>query len=155
MNAKPAQNPKLRPHAKSFFSNLHELLTPAMWKQANTARDAKKKSSRWSTQPLVLTLLAMTWCCGDSLAERFETAKGFTTVCMRKRRGPGKTVPGFQEALKPLPIGVLRVLAAGVRRRLMALFELSTDGFIVFGCDGSSMAPPRVAELEQRLDPPV
>jgi len=155
MDKKPAKNPRLRPHAKSFFGNLHELLTPAMWKQANSARGARKKSPKWSTQPLVLTLLAITWCCGDSMAERFEAAKGFTAVCLRKRRGPGKTAQGFQEALKALPIGVLRVLAAGVRRRLLALFDLHSDGFVVFGCDGSSMVTPRVAELERRLDPPV
>jgi Transposase DDE domain len=155
MNAKPAPNPRLQPHAKSFFANLHELLTPALWKQAKNARGATKKSPKWSVQPLVLTLLAMTWCCGDSLAERFETAKGFTAVCLRKRRGPGKTVPGFQNALSALPVVVLRVLAAGVRRRLQALFNLYSEGFAVFGCDGSSMATPRVEELERRLDPPV
>jgi hypothetical protein len=155
MNAKPAKNPRLRPHAKSFFDNLHDLLTPAMWKQAKNARGARKQSPKWTTQPLVLTLLTITWCCGDSLAERFETAKGFTAVCLRKRRGPGKTVQGFQEALKALPMCVLRVLAAGVRRRLQALFDLSSDGFVVFGCDGSSMVTPRVEELERRLDPSV
>jgi hypothetical protein len=155
MDPKQAPKRKLRRHAKSFLDNLHELLTPAMWKQAKKARGQKKKSPRWATQPLVLTLLAMTWCCGDSMAERFETAKGFTAVCLRKRRGPGETVQGFQDALKALPICVLRVLAAGVRRRLLALFDLHHDGFVVFGCDGSSMETPRTEELERRLDPPV
>lgn len=155
MDAKPAKNARLRPHAKSFLDSVHEFLTPAVWKQAKKARGAAKESPRWTAQPLVLTLLAITWCCGDSMAERFEAAKGFTAVCLRKRRGPGKTVQGFQEALKALPIGVLRVLAAGVRRRLLALFDLRSDGFMVFGCDGSSMETPRVQELERRLDPPL
>ena len=155
MDTKQAAEPKLRRHARSFLDNLHELLTPAMWKQAKDARGQKKKSPRWTTQPLVLTLLAMTWCCGDSMAERFETAKSFTAVCLRKRRGPGATVQGFQEALKALPICVLRMLAAGVRRRLQALFDLDSDGFSVFGCDGSSMETPRTEELERRLDAPV
>src|SRR5262245_59208322 len=147
--------PKLQRHARSFLDNLHDLLPPAMWKQANQARHAGKKSPRWTTQPLVLTLLAMTWCCGDSLAERFETAKGFTAVWMRKRRQPGRSVQGFQDALAALPIGVLRVLAAGVRRRLQTMIDLTDDGFMVFGCDGSSMETPRTAELERRLDPAV
>ena len=155
MNAKPAANPKLQRHAKSFLDKLHDFVTPAMWKQAKQARRAAKKSPRWTAQPLVLTLLAMTWCCGDSLAERFETAKSFTAVCLRKRRGPGQTVQGFQEALAALPMGVLRVLAAGMRRRMLALFDLASDGFLVFGCDGSSMATPRTAELERWLDPAV
>lgn len=152
MNAK---NRKLRPHAKSFLDSLRELLTPAIWKQAEQARHAQRSSARWKTQPLVLTLLVMTWCCGDSQAERFETARGFTAVCLTKRRRPGGSVQGFQKALAKLPTCVLRVIAAGVRRRLLELLDLSCDGFIVFGCDGSSMETPRVAELEQRLDPPL
>lgn len=151
MNAKP----KLQRPARSFFDNLHDLLTPAMWKQAKQARRAVKESPRWKTQSLVLALLAMTWCCGDSQAERFETARGFTAVWLQKRRQPGKSVQGFQDALAALPIGVLRALAAGVRRQLQVMIDLSDDGFVVFGCDGSSMQTPRTAELERRLDPPV
>src|ERR1700752_4704537 len=113
-NAAPANR---RPMPRSFLDSLHELLPPAIWKQAKQAR-GKTKSPRWTTQPLVLTLLAMTWCCGDSFAERFETAKGFVAVCLQKRRRPGKSAAGFQEALAKLPTRVLRVVAAGVRRRL-------------------------------------
>jgi hypothetical protein len=153
MCAKKAKKSKTQPDAKSFLGSLRELLTPAIWKQAERARQAKRASSRWTVQPLVLTLLTMTWCCGDSQAERFETARGFATVCLPKRRRPGKSVQGFQEALAKLPTRVLRVIAAGVRRRLLALLDLKCDGFVVFGCDGSSMETPRVEELERRLDP--
>jgi hypothetical protein len=155
MCSNQATNPKLRPHAKSFLDSLQELLTPAIWRQAKEARGLKRKQPRWSTQPLLLTLLTMTWCCGDSLAERFETAKGFAGVCLSKRRRPGDSVQGFQKALAKLPTRVLRVVAAGIRRRLIALLDLKSDGFIVFGCDGSSMETPCVQELEQRLDPPL
>jgi hypothetical protein len=106
------------------------------------------------TQPLILTMLVMTWCCGDSQAERFEIAKGFTAVCLSKRRRPGRTVQGFQKALARLPMPVLRAMAAGLRQRLLHLFELRTDGWTVLGVDGSSLVCPRVAELDQRLDPP-
>lgn len=152
MNAKPA---RLRAHARSFLDSLRELLTPAIWKRAEQVRGASRKCPRWRTQPLVLTLLVMTWCCGDSQAERFETAKGFAAVCLTKRRRPGKSVQGFQKALAKLPLQVLRVIAAGVRQRLLALLDLTSDGFMVFGCDGSSMETPRVEELERRLDPPL
>lgn len=141
------------PAGQSFLDGLREFLTPAVWKQAEQARGQRRTSTRWSTQPLILTLLVMTWCCGDSQAERFETAKGFTAVCLAKRRRPGKSVQGFQIALAKLPMAVLRVVATGVRQRLLALFDLASDGFIVFGCDGSSLETPKVAELEQRLDP--
>lgn len=148
------RNGRLRPVAKSFLESLREFLTPAIWKQADQARRAGRRSVRWATQPLLLTVLTMTWCCGDSQAERFETAKGFTAVCLAKRRGPGKSVPGFQKALAKLPITVLRAVAAGVRRRLLSLFDLTSDGWVVLGGDGSTMECPRVAELEKCLDPP-
>jgi Transposase DDE domain len=144
----------LQDHAQSFLDSLREFLTPAIWKQAKQARRCRRRSPRWKTQALVLTLLAMTWCCGDSQAERFETAKGFTAVCLFKRRRPGETVQGFNQALSKLPMAVLRALAAGVRGRLLALFDLVSDGFIVFGCDGSSLECPRVEDLEKRLDLP-
>lgn len=150
-----SSNSRLRPHARSFLSSLRQFLTPAIWKQAEQARHCRRRSPRWTTQPLVLTLLVMTWCCGDSQAERFETAKGFTAVCLFKRRRPGESVQGFQRALARVPLSVLRVLAAGVRQRLLTLFDLATDGFVVFGADGSSLECPRVEELEQRLDAPT
>jgi Transposase DDE domain len=146
---------RLRPHARSFLDSLRAFLTPALWKQAEQARRAARRAPRWRTQPLVLTLLVMTWCCGDSQAERFVIAKGFTAVCLAKRRRPGQTVPGFQKALAHLPRGVLRALAAGVRGRLLALLDLVTDGWVVLGCDGSELEPPRGAELERYLDPPL
>src|SRR5919109_1064768 len=145
------KNSALQDHASSFLDSLREFLTPAIWKQAEQARRCRRQSPRWTTQPLLLTLLAMTWCCGDSQAERFETAKGFTAVCLVKRRRPGETVQGFHQALSKLPMAVLRALAAGVRCRLLALFDLVSDGFIVFGGDGSSLECPRVEELEKRL----
>src|ERR1700676_1289018 len=109
---------RLRPHARSFVDCLREFLTPALWKQAHSQRASKRRSSRWSTQPLVLVLLFMTWSCGDSQPERFETAKAFCVACLPRRRRPGQTVQGFQKALAQVPMAVLRVFAAGVRRTL-------------------------------------
>jgi hypothetical protein len=47
---------RLRPHARSFLSRVRDFLTPAIWKPAHRARRAPRRSSRWATQPLVLTL---------------------------------------------------------------------------------------------------
>jgi DDE family transposase len=154
MNASTATG-RLRPHAKSFLDSLRQLLTPAIWKQATKARRCRRACPRWATQPLVLTLLILTWSCGDSQAERFETAKAFTACCLSKRRRPGQTLQGFHDALVRLPRLVLRVLAAGVRRRLLALLRLADGPFVIFGCDGSALECPRTAELQQRLDAPA
>lgn len=134
---------------------LREFLTPALWKQARQVRRRvqRKESSRWTAQPLVLMLLLMTWSHGDSQAERFECAKAYCQVCLPKRRTPGKTVQGFQKALARLPLGVLRTLAAGVRKVLSVRMgkRWFADGFVPLGCDGSRVECPRTPELEQRL----
>src|SRR5262245_18602204 len=69
---------------------------------------------------------------------------------------PGRTVPGFHKALAALPTAVLKAVAAAVRGQLLARFgrSLDTDGWKVFGCDGSRLRCPRVAELERRLGDP-
>lgn len=152
MKTKTAR-PRLRRHARSFMDCLRDFLTPALWKQAQDQRHSQRRSSRWSTQPLVLVLLLMTWSCGDSQPERFETAKAFCVVCLPKRRRPGRTVQGFQKALAKLPMAVLRSVATGIRQ-ILALRLASRwldDGFIAIGCDGSRVECPRTAELEQRL----
>lgn len=152
MKTKTSQR-RLRRHARSFVECLREFLTPALWKQAHFQRHSQRRSSRWSTQPLVLVLLLMTWCCGDSQPERFETAKAFCVACLPKRRRPGRTVQGFQKALAKLPTRVLRGIAAGIRQTLASQLAARwfDEGFIAIGCDGSRVECPRTAELEQRL----
>lgn len=102
---------------------------------------------------MVLVLLTLTWTCGDSFPERFETARAFAAVCLPKRRRPGQTVQGFQKALARLPMPVLHAVAAGVRQRLLALLSGSWTvfGFVPIGCDGTRLECPRTAELERRL----
>lgn len=148
---KKAGKPPKRPQPRSFLQFLAEFLTPQVFKQAGALR--RRKSPRWETHPLVMVLLAMTWCSGDSLEERFETARGFYVVTHRKRKRPGKTFAGFQKAISRLPMRVLRTLAAGVRRQLMRLYavKLTFDGFIPLGCDGSRVECPRTTELQARM----
>jgi len=135
---------------------LREFLTPALYKQARQAytagrRPGVRSAARWEVQPLVLTLILVTWCTGDSQAERFQTARAACIVCLGQRRRPGKTVAGFHKALAKLPLRVLRAVAAGVRWRLQVLLDLGTEGFIVLGCDGSLLECPRSVELQARL----
>src|SRR5439155_24043012 len=130
---------RCRRPSRSFMHCLREFLTAALWKQAQQQRRAKRRSSRWATQPLVLVLLLMTWCCGDSQPERFETAKAFCVACLPKRRRPGRTVQGFQKALAKLPTRVLRLIAAGIRQTLASRLAGGwvADGFIGIGRDAS------------------
>src|SRR5262249_743988 len=143
---------RLRPVASALVASLRNFLTPVVWKQAHQAR-TRRLRPRWSTQPLVLVLVTLTWACGDSLAEQFETARSFAVVCLPKRRRPGRSVQGFQKALARLPLPVLRAVATGVRQRLLRLLAgvWMQDGFVPLGCDGTRLECPRSAALAARL----
>jgi hypothetical protein len=138
---------------RTLLESMRQFLTPTVWKQGHQACPKRKRNPRWQLQPLVLTLLAMTWCCGDSQAERFETGKAFAAVALTRRRRPGATVEGFHKALAKLPVFVLRALAAGVRRQMARLFAdtLWVMGFIPIGVDGSRLECPRSQELERYM----
>jgi len=143
---------RLRARARTLPECIREFLTPVVWKQARQA-GGKRKKPRWDVHPLCFVLLTMTWCCGDSLSEKFEVARGFYVTCHPKRRRPGETFQGFEQALEKLPMPVLRAIAAGIRGSLEKLFgsRLFVDGFIPLGCDGSRLECPRTEELEKRL----
>lgn len=137
----------------SFVSCLRKFLTPAVYKQAHQTCPPKRHAARWTVQPILLVLLTMTWCSGDSQPERFETARAFTITLMPKRRRPGRTASGFSQALGRLPAAVLRAVAAGLRQQLRLHFgqHLFVNGFIPLGVDGSRLRCPRTAQLQQRL----
>jgi hypothetical protein len=137
---------------QSFLECLGHFLTPQVWKQAQQAVP-RRRAWRWQTQPLLFVLLCMTWCTGDSLPERFETARAFYVALHQRRRRPGKTFAGFEKALAALPMPLLRAVARAVRGRLVRVFAacFTVDGFIPLGCDGSRLACPHSEELERRL----
>lgn len=159
--SKKAKNRRPPPLEAKFVSCLRDFLTPALYRQVQGLLPERFKGSRrsrrrWSLHPLLFVLLSMTWCLGDSQPERFETARAFHVACHNKRRRPGKTFLGFHKALNALPACVLRRVATLFRRRLLDRLAalLKTDGWIVFGCDGSRLRVPRVKELEERLGDP-
>jgi Transposase DDE domain len=137
---------------ESFLDCLRYFLTPQVWKQVQGSFRACN-AIRWHPQPLIYVLLVMTWCCGDSSPERFETAKAFYSACYQRKRRPGKTIEGFQKALARVPTAVLRAVASAIRCRLAQIFSerFTVDGFVPLGCDGSTLACPRSAELQKRL----
>lgn len=143
---------KLRPRGKSLPQAMREFLTPEIFKQVRKSF-TRRRQPKWDIHPLVYILLMMSWCCGDSLPEQFETARGFYVVCCEKRKRPGKTFSGFERAVARLPMPVLRALAGALRELIVALFgvRLFYQGFIPLGCDGTRQETPRTEELEKRL----
>jgi hypothetical protein len=151
-HAQKARRQARRKPTRSFTQCLQHFLTPDVFQQAQKAR-THDAARRWKLHPLVLVVVAMTWCCGDTVEERFETARALYVATHQKRKRPGQTTAGFQKALGRLPAACLRAVAAGVRRRLTQDLgaALVQDGFAPFGCDGSRVACPRTEELEHRL----
>lgn len=143
---------RLRPKAKTFPQAMQEFLTPAVFRQVRKSVRSRKQP-RWDIHPLLYVVLLMTWCTGDSLPEKFETARAFYVVMCPKRRRPGRSFSGFEKALCKLPIPVLRALASALRGRIQAVFDsrLIYRGFIPFGCDGLRHQTARTEELEKRL----
>ncbi len=137
---------------ESFLDALRYFLTPQLGKQVLPAF-RPSRASRGQPQPLVLILLVLTWCSGDSSPERFETARAFHVALYQKRRRPGTTSAGFQKALARVPMAALRLVAAAVRRRLAQTLaaRFRAAGLVPIGCDGSRVVCPRSAESEQRL----
>ena len=150
---KAARKLRILQPPQSLLGFVREFLTPSVWKQARQAIPQRRAAPRWDLQPLVLVMIAMTWATGDSESERFEKARGFYVACYEGRRRPGKTLAGFQKALRRVPMRQLRGLAAGVRHRIHARLGARrlVDGFGPMGCDGSRIECPRTPELERGL----
>ena len=139
--------------ARSLPACLRQFLTPAAWKQAHRGLPKPRKNTRWDPHNLILVVFAMTWCLGDSTAERFEMARGIVVLCRPKRHRPGRTSQGFQKALARLPLRPLVTLSDAIRGRILTLFgdRLREGGFIPIGCDGSRLECPRTETLRERL----
>lgn len=150
--SKESSNSKRRRREQTFASCSRDLLSPSFFRQLYQAMPRGRKR-RWEIQPLLYVLLGMTWCMGDSQPERFETARAFCIASLPKRRRPGKTFQGFQKALLALPCRVLSTVGHLFRKQILARFGslMKTDGWFLFGCDGSRIRTPRTEELERRL----
>src|SRR4030042_4753906 len=92
--AKERRPARRRKRAKSLIGSMREFLTPAVFKQVRNA-SKRRKRPRWDLHPLLSILLLTTYCCGDSLPEKFEAAQGFYVVCCPKRKRPGASFAGF------------------------------------------------------------
>ena len=150
--ARARKHARQRRRTMSLMGSMRNLLTGEVFKQVRNALK-RRKSPRWDLHPLLWILLLTTYCCGDSLPEKFEAARGFYVVCCPKRKRPGKSFAGFEKAITKLPMPILRALAAGIRGRFQAIFQerWMVGDFIPFGCDGTRQNCPRTEELERRL----
>jgi hypothetical protein len=142
--------------SESLSGCIREFLTPEVWKQAGRAasRHGYRRGTRWTFQPLILVAATMTWCAGETDADRFATSRAFyVRAHCPKRRRPGETFSGFRKAALRLPMPVWWASCDAVRARLFHLLagRMAMEGWLPLGCDGSRLECPRTEDLERRL----
>jgi hypothetical protein len=137
----------------SFANVVSQFLTPRVWKKAHQAWQANHSPSRWRLQAIVWVLLAMAWGLGNSVEERFATARAAYVAHHLKARRPGQSLAGFLHALAHLPMPVLRTLSRCVTEQFADKFldTARIGGWAPFACDGTRLACPRSEELQERL----
>ena len=144
--------------AQSLSGSMRQFLTPQVWKQVKHAAHQQgcRKRLRWTLQPLLMIATIMTWCAGQTDADRFVLSRAFYVQnhCPKRQR-PGKTFSGFGEAMLRLPLPLWWAFCDAVRSRVFHLVadRLTLEGWLPLGCDGSRLECPRTVELEQSLGP--
>ena len=141
---------------ESLSASMRQFLTPQGWKQAKQAagQHAYHRGILWTLQPLIMIGIMMTWCAGETDAERFVLSRAFyVQIHCPKRQRPGKTFSGFCKAMLRLPMPVWWAFCDAVRSRVFHLLgdRMTMDGWFPLGCDGSRLECPRTENLEQRL----
>ena len=156
-SAKRAQRRAQR--AESLSGSIRQFVTPQVWKQVKHAakQHGCRDRTRWTLQPLILIAAIMTWCAGETDADRFVLSRAFyVQIHAPKRQRPGKTFSGFCEAMLRLPMPVWWAFCDAVRSRVFHLLadRMTMEGWLPLGCDGSRMECPRTEELEQCMGKP-
>ena len=128
--------------AESLSGSMRQFVTPQVWKQVKHAakQHGCRDRTRWTLQPLILIAAIMTWCAGETDADRFVLSRAFyVQIHAPKRQRPGKTFSGFCEAMLRLPMPVWWAFCDAVRSRVFHLLadRMTTEGWLPLGCDGS------------------
>ena len=79
--------------SESLSGSMRQFLTPEVWKQVKHAASQHgcRTGVRWTLQPLIMIAAIMTWCAGETDADRFVLARSFyVQVHCPKRQRPGK-----------------------------------------------------------------
>jgi hypothetical protein len=114
-----------RKRAKSLIGSIQEFLTPVVFKQVRNA-SKRRKSPRWDLHPLLYILVLTTYCCADSLPEKFELAGTFYAASCPKRKRPGKHFSGSEKAAAALIVTTGETaLPLLVIQRLLSLWRTS------------------------------
>src|SRR5208337_646594 len=65
--------------SESLSGAMRQFLTPEVWKQVKHAASQHgcRHGVRWTLQPLIMIAAIMTWCAGETDADRFVLSRSF------------------------------------------------------------------------------
>ena len=145
-SAKQAQRRAKR--SESLSGSMRQFLTPEVWKQVKHAASQHgcRNGVRWTLQPLIMIAAIMTWCAGETDADRFVLSRSFyVQIHCPKRQRPGKAFSGFCKAMLhlPCPSGGPSAMPCGRAVLRLLADRMTMEGWLPLGCDGSRMECPR------------
>ena len=106
--------------SESLSGSMRQFLTAEVWKQVKQAASQHgcRNGVRWTLQPLIMIAAIMTWCAGETDADRFVLSRSFyVQVHCPKRQRPGKAFSGFCKAMLRCPMPVWWAFCDAVRSR--------------------------------------
>ena len=143
---------KLRPCAKSLIHSMRQFLTPAVFKQVRNGTH-RRKMPRWDVHPLIHVAIVMTWCCGDSLPERFEAARGVLCRFLWEAQASRDLGAGIRAGAAKTPHARVAQLGSSDSPPRANAFRRPTAGGRIYSLRlrRHAQESPRSEELERRL----
>jgi hypothetical protein len=141
-----------RDQRKTLLDCIRHFLTSQFWRVAQKGA-GPFQAVRWKLLPLLLVCMMSMFCPAKAEDARFEEAREYYVAMYPHGKRPGKSHEGFLAALARLPRYFFKAVQPVLRQRLAKVLERVwyVDGWIPFGVDGSRLALPRYAKLEQHF----
>jgi len=112
-----------------------------------------RSDTRWTGRMLAFVATLMVWDRGQTLGDRFESARYAVTSMFPSRRRIGKTYQGFVKAMLGVGEALLERVTVHLRGALrqMAKAYWTREGFVAFAVDGSHVDCPRSESNEKAI----
>ena len=141
--------------SESLSGSMRQFLTPEVWKQVKqvASQHGCRNGVRWTLQPLIMIAAIMTWCAGETDADRFVLSRSFyVQIHCPKRQRPGKAFSGFCKAMLRLPMPVWWAFCDVVRSRLSPLGRPHDHGRLTLPTKVPSDSLGRIGSLKRTSD---
>lgn len=137
---------------KSYPHQLRDAITQFLPHQGLPLLSGDRRV-RWSARLLAILAILICWEGSSTLLDRFARGRQALVAMYLSRRRPGASVEGFFKALVRHGPAILQTLSVHWRccLRQLAGTHWQTDGWVVFGVDGSTFDCPRTHANEQHF----